>query len=120
MSEVNKAVCVESKEDSTSYEIDLPEDSRPDAFNHYMDEVAYHLKESDLTLFENLLTACWQDKDDLDATMGIGMEFLKRIGKLELSRRQDKIEIFNLMREVDELDRHLHPVGDSNPDSCAP
>jgi len=108
MSKLNKAVCVESKEDSTSYEIDLPIHST------LPEEVAYHLKESDLTLYENLVNVDFQDKDDQDATLDIGMEFLKRIGKLELSRRQDKIEILNLMKEVDELDRHLHPIGDSN------
>ena len=46
--ELNKAVCVESKEDSTSYEINLP-------LGYHREGVVYHLKEADLAIAQDMI-----------------------------------------------------------------
>ena len=111
---LNKAVCVESKEDSTSYEIDLP-------IGHH--QIVYHLREADLAVAQDMLNTI------IDSAMGIDEQkvvldlvigCLQRIGGLELTARQDKIEIHNLMREVTELDQHLNPVFEGAPYGADP
>jgi len=80
--------------------------------------IVYHLREADLAVAQDILCMI------IDSSMGIDEQknlldmvvgFLQRIGGLELSARQDKIEIHNLMTEVKDLDKHLNPAfEDSN------
>ena len=110
LKKLNKAVCVESKEDSTSYEIDLST-TLPKV-------VVYHLREADLAIAQDMIGMVIESNDCIDQQkqmVDLVVGALQRIGGLELEARQDKIEIHNLMREVKELDQHLNPVsGDSN------
>ena len=109
--ELNKAVCVESKEDSTSYEINLP-------LGYYGEGVVYHLKEADLALAQDMIQTIIDTATNIDEQKqmtDLAFGFLQRVGCLELQARQDKIEIHNLMREVSELDQHLNPVFEGVP-----
>ena len=109
--ELNKAVCVESKEDSTSYEINLP-------LSYHREGVVYHLKEADLAIAQDMIDTIIDTASNIDEQkrmIDLAFGFLQRVGCLELEARQDKIEIHNLMREVKELDQHLNPVFEGEP-----
>ena len=109
--ELSKAVCVESKEDSTSYEINLP-------LGYHREGVVYHLKEADLAIAQDMIDTIIDTASNIDEQkrmIDLAFGFLQRVGCLELEARQDKIEIHNLMREVKELDQHLNPVFEGEP-----
>ena len=109
--ERNKAVCVESKEDSTSFEINLP-------LGYHRAGVVYHLKAADLAIAQDMIDTIIDTASNIDEQkrmIDLAFGFLQRVGCLELEARQDKIEIHNLMREVKELDQHLNPVFEGEP-----
>ena len=108
--ELSKAVCVESKEDSTSYEIELPP--------YLPNGIGCHLKEGDLSIAQDMIDTVIDTNSNIDEQkrmVDLVFRFVHRIGGLELEVRQDKIEIHNLMREVKELDQHLNPVFEGQP-----
>ena len=108
--ELSKAVCVESKEDSTSYEIEMPP--------YLPNGIGCHLKEGDLSIAQDMIDTVIDTNSNIDEQkrmVDLVFRFVHRIGGLELEVRQDKIEIHNLMREVKELDQHLNPVFEGQP-----